>query len=51
MPVLEFSKDKTPFHALSPAVKFGWGALIMVWLFMIPTPLQMLLFGMVIYAH
>jgi energy-coupling factor transport system permease protein len=51
MPVLEYSREITPFHKLSPLVKFGWGGIIMVWLFLIPTPLQMFLFGVIIFMQ
>lgn len=51
MPAFEYSKERTLFHRLSPAVKCGWGALILVWLFVIPNPLHMFIFGMVIFAQ
>jgi energy-coupling factor transport system permease protein len=51
MPVIEFSRESTPFHRLSPLVKFSWGGIIMIWLFLIPDPLHMLLFGMIIFLQ
>ena len=51
MPVLEYSHEQTLFHRLSPMVKLIWGALIMLWLFMIPDPVHMLVFGLVIFVQ
>lgn len=51
MPLLEFSHKKTMFHRVSPMVKLGWGALVMLWLFMIPDPVHMFLFGLVIFVQ
>jgi energy-coupling factor transport system permease protein len=51
MPVIEYSSETTPFHKLSPLVKFGWGGIVMIWLFLIPDPFHMLLFGLIIFAQ
>ncbi len=51
MPVLEYSHKQTPFHSLSPIIKFSWGALIMLWIFLIPNPLEMLIFGGIIFIQ
>jgi len=51
MPAFEYSTKKTLFHYISPAVKFGWGALVLLWVFVIPNPLHMLIFGLIIFAQ
>jgi energy-coupling factor transport system permease protein len=48
MPLLEYEHGTTLFHRLSPMAKFLWGAIILLWLFLMFDPLNVLVLGALI---
>jgi len=38
MPLLEYEAGTTLFHRMSPIVKFFWGMIVLLWLFLMFNP-------------
>jgi energy-coupling factor transport system permease protein len=48
MPLLEYEEGRSFMHRMSPLAKFLWGAVILVWVFLMFNPLHVLLLGVAI---
>jgi len=49
MPLLEYQEGNTLMHRMSPVAKFAWGGIVLVWVFLMFSPIPVLILGIVIF--